>query len=336
MEHLYDYLSFLAKAVTVVLALLALAAGFMAIAMRRASGSDAGHLEIRFVNDRLRDMKRRFDATFMRRRDFRRLVKRETKAEQQRRKVEGEEDRARVFVLSFAGDLTASHVEDLRHEITAVLTAARPQDQVVVRIESAGGVVHGYGLAASQLKRIRERGLKLVAAIDKVAASGGYMMASVADRVIAAPFALLGSIGVIAQVPNVHRLLKRHDIDVEVLTAGQYKRTLTVLGENTDAARQKFQQELDDVHALFQELVAANRPGVDIALVATGESWYGTRALERRLVDELATSDEYLTRMCETHDVYEVRWIAPKKGLERWLSRLTTALASTIPGIRWS
>src|SRR5262249_34421483 len=147
-----------------------------------------------------------------------------------------------------------------------------------------------YGLAASQLKRVRERGLKLVAAIDKVAASGGYMMASVADHIVAAPFALVGSIGVIAQVPNVHRLLKRHDVDVEVLTAGQYKRTLTVLGENTDAARQKFQQELDDVHALFQELVATNRPGIDIAGVATGESWYGTRALERRLVDELATS----------------------------------------------
>ena len=335
MEHLYDYLSFLAKAATVVLALLALAAGVMALAMRRASGGDEGHLEIRRLNDRLRDMKQRFDAAFMRRRDFRRLLKREAKAEE-RRKAEGEAERARVFVLSFAGDVIASHVEDLRHEITAVLTAARPQDQVVVRIESAGGVVHGYGLAASQLKRVRERGLKLVAAIDKVAASGGYMMASVANHVIAAPFALVGSIGVIAQVPNVHRLLKRHDVDVEVLTAGQYKRTLTVLGENTDAARQKFQQEIDDVHVLFQELVATNRPSVDLATVATGESWYGTRALERRLVDELATSDEYLLRACETHDVYEVRWIQPKKGLERWISRLTNALASSLPGLRWS
>jgi len=239
-------------------------------------------------------------------------------------------------VLSFAGDLTASRVDELRHEITAVLTTARPQDRVVVRIESAGGVVHGYGLAASQLKRVRERGLELVAAIDKVAASGGYMMASVADRIVAAPFALVGSIGVIAQVPNVHRLLKRHDVDVEVLTAGQYKRTLTVLGENTEAGRAKFQQELDDVHALFQELVVDNRPSVDIASVATGESWYGKRALERRLVDELATSDEYLTRACETHDVYEVRWIEQKKTFERWLARLTAALAAAIPGIRWS
>ena len=134
----------------------------------------------------------------------------------------------------------------------------------------------------------------------------------------------------------MHRLLKRHDVDVEVLTAGQYKRTLTVLGENTDAGRAKFQQELDDVHALFQELIVANRPSVDIAAVATGESWYGRRALDRRLVDELATSDEYLTRACETHDVYEVRWIEQKKGLERWLSRMATALDAAFPGIRWS
>jgi len=335
MEHLYDYLSFLAKAVTVVLALLALGAGVAALALRRTSGGEVGRLEIRYLNDRLREMKRAFDETFLARREFKRLVKAEQKAEQQR-KAEGAEARARVFALAFTGDLTASHVDDLRHEVTAVLTAARAQDQVVVRIESAGGVVHGYGLAASQLNRVRERGLRLVAAIDKVAASGGYMMASVADHIVAAPFALVGSIGVIAQVPNVHRLLKRHDVDVEVLTAGQFKRTLTVLGENTDAGRAKFQQELDDVHALFQELVAAHRPSVDIATVATGESWYGKRALDRHLIDELATSDEYLTRACETHDVYEVRWIEPKKGLERWLSRLATALGAAISGIRWS
>ena len=335
MEHLYDYLSFLAKVVTVVVALFALVAGLAALAWRRRTGGEAGHLEIRFMNHRLREMKRGFDETFLRRRDFKRLVKSETKAEEQRKATRAD-GRARIFVLSFAGDLTASRVDELRHEITAVLTTARPQDRVVVRIESAGGVVHGYGLAAAQLKRVRERGLELVAAIDKVAASGGYMMASVADRIVAAPFALVGSIGVIAQVPNVHRLLKRHDVDVEVLTAGQYKRTLTVLGENTDAGRAKFQQELDDVHALFQELVVANRPSVDIASVATGESWYGKRALERRLVDELATSDEYLTRACETHDVYEVRWIEQKKTFERWLARLTAALAAAIPGIRWS
>ena len=231
----------------------------------------------------------------------------------------------RVFVLSFNGDMEASAVESLRREITAVLGVAGDSDEVVVRVESAGGMVHGYGLAASQLARIRRQGVRLTVAVDKVAASGGYLMAAVADRILAAPFAVLGSIGVVAQIPNVHRLLKKHDVDVEVLTAGRFKRTLDVLGENTEVGREKFREELEDVHALFQEYVGNWRPALDLDTVSTGEAWYGQRALDRALVDELVTSDEYLARACNDADVYEVAWVVPKRPIDKLLSQAAAA-----------
>ena len=235
--------------------------------------------------------------------------------------------RRRVFVLSFNGDIAASAVDNLRIEISAVLGAANDGDEVVVRVESAGGTVHGYGLGASQLARVRGRGVALTVAVDKVAASGGYLMAAVADRILAAPFAVVGSIGVLAQVPNVHRLLKKHDVDVEVLTAGRFKRTLDVFGENTDEGREKLRDELADVHALFQEYVGSWRPKVDLEQVATGEAWYGQRALDRALVDELITSDEYLARACEDADVFEVSWVQPKRPIDRLLGQAAEAAA---------
>ena len=236
----------------------------------------------------------------------------------------------RVFVLNFNGDIAASAVDALRLEISAVLGAANDGDEVVVRVESAGGTVHGYGLGASQLARVRGRGIALTVAVDKVAASGGYLMAAVADRILAAPFAVIGSIGVLAQVPNVHRLLKKHDVDVEVLTAGRFKRTLDVFGENTEEGREKLRQELEDVHALFQEYVAAWRPKVDLEKVATGEAWYGQRALDHALVDELVTSDEYLARACDGADVFEVTWTQPKRPIERLLGQAAEAAGGTL------
>ena len=214
----------------------------------------------------------------------------------------------------------------MRLEVSAVLTMATAADEVVVCIESPGGMVHSYGLAASQLTRIRNKGIPLTTVVDMVAASGGYLMAAVANRVLAAPFALVGSIGVVAQVPNVHRLLKKNDVDVEVLTAGKYKRTLTVLGENTEEGRQKFVEELEDVHALFQEFVAENRPALDLDVVATGEAWYGKRALDLGLVDELSTSDEYLMNRCEQGEVFEVKWVEHKKPIDKLLGKVGTLL----------
>ena len=332
MEHLYDYLEFLAKAATIVVAIVAVVVAATSLGLRRGS-SEGGHLEVRKFNDRLDDMNRTLRQAFLTAPAFKKSIKQEDRARKKASK-EGE-DRRRVYVLDFDGDLQASKVNHLRHEITAVLTSARTQDEVLVRIESPGGMVHGYGLAASQLERVRQNKIRLVTAVDKVAASGGYLMASVSDHIIAAPFALVGSIGVVAQIPNVHRLLKKHDVDVEVLTAGKYKRTLTIFGENTEQGRAKFVEELEDVHALFQEFVQANRPQVSLDEIATGEAWYGRRALEHRLIDQLSTSDAYLTNACHDADVYEVRWVEHKKPIERLLSQFVDAARSTLARLGW-
>lgn len=334
MEHLYDYLEFLAKAATVVIAIVAVIVVATSLGLRRGS-SEGGHLEVRKFNDRLDDMNRALREAYLAVPAFKKSIKDEDRARKKASKGKTDEDRRRIYVLDFDGDLQASKVDHLRHEITAVLTSARTQDEVLVRIESPGGMVHGYGLAASQLERVRQNKIRLVTAVDKVAASGGYLMASVSDHIIAAPFALVGSIGVVAQIPNVHRLLKKHDVDVEVLTAGKYKRTLTIFGENTDQGRAKFVEELEDVHALFQEFVQANRPQVSLDEIATGEAWYGRRALEHRLVDELSTSDAYITNACNDADVYEVRWVEHKKPIERLLAQFADAARSTLARFGW-
>ena len=331
MEYIYDYLSFLAQAITIVVALLVILSALTALGARRHQVG-TGHLEISKLNDRLDALKERIDEVVLPPQAFKKARKQAAKtakkeAKQASKQVASDEPPGkRVFVLSFEGDLQASKVVQLRHEINAILMHAAKTDEIVVRVESPGGMVHGYGLAASQLHRIRERGLHLVVAVDKVAASGGYLMAAVANKVIAAPFALVGSIGVVAQIPNVHRLLKKNDIDFEVITAGQYKRTMTVFGENTEEGRQKFTEELEDVHALFQEFVHDNRPSVDLAKVATGEAWYGQRAIDLNLVDEIATSDAYLMQKCEDADVFEIRWVEQKKPLERVLGQIENGI----------
>ena len=361
MDYVYEYLIFLAQAVTVVAAILVVLSAFASMAAKRRSMAE-GHLEVFRLNDHFDNLKQSIEQALLPPAEFRKAAKATAKKKKQERKKARKEARAerpekgpekgsekgsekesgegedeqqtdaggnqaeqpardappgRVFVINFKGDLQASHVNQLRHEINAILAQAQEGDEVVARVESPGGLVHGYGLAASQLLRIRERNLNLIVAVDKVAASGGYLMAAVANRVIAAPFAVVGSIGVVAQIPNVHRLLKKKDVDVEVLTAGKYKRTLTVFGENTEEGRQKFLDDMEDLHALFQEFLADKRPGLDLEQVATGESWYGQRALDLNLVDEIQTSDEYLMNRCAETDVFEIRWREPQKPLEK-------------------
>ena len=243
------------------------------------------------------------------------LRKSEHKAAKQAKKAGAQ--KSRVYVLDFDGDIKASATEHLRNEITALLSLATPKDEVVLRLESGGGMVHSYGLAASQLARIRQAGVPLTVCVDKIAASGGYMMACIGERILSAPFAILGSIGVVAQLPNVHRLLKKHDIDFEVLTAGEYKRTLTVFGENTDKGREKFQEDLESTHELFKGFVAHYRPKLAIEEIATGEVWLGQAALGRKLVDELKTSDEYLAERAREADVYHLQYVQKKSVQER-------------------
>lgn len=228
-----------------------------------------------------------------------------------------EEKKSRLFVLDFNGDVQASAVNALRREITAVLSLAKPEDEVLLKLESPGGVVHGYGLAASQLQRLRDRNIPLTVAVDKVAASGGYMMACVANKIISAPFAIIGSVGVVAQVPNIHRLLKKHDIDVDVMTAGEFKRTVTLVGENTEKGKQKFQQELEETHELFKTFVSKNRPQLEIEKVATGEHWFGTQALELQLVDEIKTSDDVILDAVKSKEVIELKYREKKNLTQR-------------------
>jgi serine protease SohB len=229
------------------------------------------------------------------------------------------DEKGRIFVLDFDGDVEASAVENLREEISAIVSAANEGDKVLLRLESPGGMVHAYGLAASQLTRIKDAELELIIAVDQVAASGGYMMACVADKVLAAPFAVIGSIGVVAEIPNFHRLLKHNKVDYETHTAGEYKRTLTMFSENTDAARKKFKQELEETHDLFKHFITQNRPALEIEKVATGEHWYGTQALELGLIDAIQTSDDYILQAANDNEIFQVTFEV-KKPLSQRLS----------------
>jgi len=236
-------------------------------------------------------------------------------------------DKQRIFVIDFKGDIRASATASLREEVSAILAAARDDDQVLVRLENSGGMVHEHGLAASQLLRLKTRGLQLVVAVDKVAASGGYLMACVADRILAAPFAIVGSIGVIAQLPNFHRLLEDKGIDFEQVMAGKFKRTLTVFGENTEEGREKLKEELEEVHRLFKHEIGAHRPQVDLDRVATGEHWYGVKALELALVDEVTTSDDYLLNASADCDIYCIAYKRRRTLPERFLAGAETLLS---------
>ncbi len=246
--------------------------------------------------------------------------KQKAKAEKEKRK-KGEnlenERKPHLFVLSFKGDISASETTALREEVSAIIAVAKPEDEVLLRLESPGGVVHGYGLAASQLARLKQHQIKLTVAVDKVAASGGYMMACVADKIIAAPFAIIGSVGVVAQVPNIHRLLKKHDVDVDVMTAGEYKRTVTLLGENTEKGKEKFQQELNETHQLFKQFVAQHRPQIDVEQIATGEHWFGQQALGLNLVDEIATSDDLILQAIKDKLVLSVKYTMKKSLVQK-------------------
>lgn len=212
-----------------------------------------------------------------------------------------------LFVVDFQGDIKASAVEHLREEITSILSIAKKEDQVVVKVESPGGMVHSYGLAASQLQRIREAQIPLTICVDKIAASGGYMMASIAEKVVAAPFAIIGSIGVIASLPNFNKILKKNDVDYLEITAGEYKRTLTPLGEITETGMKKFKAQIEEVHELFKNHVKTQRPHVDIDQVATGEYWYGQQAKDLKLVDEIGTSDDLIIKAMDHYKIFSIK-----------------------------
>lgn len=319
-QFFLDYGLFLLKAITVVLAFIAVI-GFAAAQSRRGS---ADGLEVQNLNRKYRDLAHELRQAVLGKDDARK----EQKAEKKRRKAQekASSGRPRSFVIDFKGDLKASAVPSLREEVSAVLDVATPDDQVVVRLENYGGVVHEHGLAASQLARVRASGIPLFVCVDKVAASGGYLMACVADRIFAAPFAILGSIGVLAQLPNFNRLLDEKGIDFEQISAGKYKRTVTMFGKNSDEDRAKLKEELEDVHALFKNTVANYRPDLDLDAVATGEHWYGTRALELKLADEIRTSDELLHDLAANRDLFQVTYKVKQPLQKRLMANIDSAL----------
>ncbi|MFV0597138.1 protease SohB [Shewanella sp.] len=311
MEFLYEYGMFLAKAVTIVVALVAVIIVVLASTVKHKS--DKGELRITNLSEELEELKHSLKEELLTKKQFKAYEKQLKADEKAKEKAAEEDSKGKVFVIDFKGSIDAAEVASLREEISAILTIAEKGDEVVVNVESGGGMVHGYGLASSQLDRLRQAEIPLTICVDKVAASGGYMMACVANKVYAAPFAIVGSIGVVAQLPNFNRLLKKHEIDYEQHTAGDFKRTLTVFGENTDEGRQKFQQELEETHVLFKAFVSKYRPQLDLAKVATGEHWYGQQAIELGLIDAVSTSDDVLMQLAGERTVYKLRYQVRKK-----------------------
>lgn len=329
-EFLFQYGLFLAKTLTIVIAAVFFV-GAAAAASRKARAP--GGLSVQSLNERYHDMVDTLRKAVLPKKAFKTEHKARKAQQKARAKETGDSGRPRTFVVDFRGDIKATAVAGLRNEISAVLSMADEQDEVLLRLENYGGMVHEHGLAAAQLARVREHRIPLIVAVDKAAASGGYLMACIADKIVAAPFAIIGSIGVLAQIPNFHGLLKEHGIKVEQLKAGRYKRTVTMFGENTDEDREKLREELEDVHVLFRQLVAEYRPDLDLERVATGEHWYGKRALELALVDEIGTSDDYLVARVDERDVYHVSWKGRMKFAEKVAAAVEDSGAAAVRGL---
>ncbi len=311
MEFLSQWGLFLLDTITIVVSILIVIAGIFAIAAKN-KGVDRGKLTIKKINDQ-------FDKTIETihhetlDKDQLKQFKKHTKKSQKLNKKNSLTSKNKLFIIDFVGDIKASAVDALRECVTAVILAAQPSDHVLVRLESPGGMVPGYGLAASQLQRLRDAQITLTIAVDKIAASGGYMMACIANTIICAPFAILGSIGVVYQLPNFNRLLKKKEIEFEQITAGEYKRTLTMFGENTKQDRLKVQQEINSMQDLFKHHVASHRPQLNIDTVATGEHWYGTQAISLHLVDKLQTSDDFILKSKDTYDLFHLEYRTKEK-----------------------
>lgn len=324
LEFLLDYGLFLAKIVTFVVAVIALIIGIKTLGGKGANSS--GELKVTDLCEKIDNTISQLEAHIHDEAYLKARHKSEAKAEKEKLKQEAKQAKKaaksgeltsqrkpHLFVLDFNGSIDAKEVSSLREEITAILSVAKSDDEVLLRLETGGGMVHGYGLASSQLDRLKKANIPLTISVDKVAASGGYMMACVADKIVSAPFAIVGSIGVIAQIPNFHKVLKKNDIEFEQLTAGEYKRTLTMFGENSDKAREKFKLELEETHVLFKDFIHEHRPDLDLEKVATGEHWFGSKALELGLVDEIKTSDDLIVEATKEKAVLALHYVKKKK-----------------------
>jgi serine protease SohB len=314
MEALQHLGIFTAQTLVIVLAIAAI---LVLIAVLAAKSHEKPEIEVEILNKKFKLYDKVLRAATAGKGELKEQLKEQKKQAKLEKKAKKHEHEKKIYVLDFDGDIRASAVEHLRREVTAVLRVATPNDEVVVRLESPGGVVHGYGLAASQLLRLREKSIPLTVCIDKVAASGGYMMSCTANRILAAPFAIVGSIGVVAQVPNFHKVLRKHDVEYKEYTAGEFKRTVSVFGEITPKGEEKFREQLEATHYLFKNWVKEHRPQLDIDRVATGEYWYGLQAVNLGLVDAIRTSDDYLLSQSDTNQIVKVSIIKKQKLAEK-------------------
>ncbi len=343
MEYLIEYLLFLAKVATLVVAFIVILGTLVSVATRnKHSAGGKGAITIVRLNDEIDDMRDAMKKVIY----DKSMFKLEQKQEKKRHKEEERERKQkaktvaadasadnikkRVYLIDFDGDIAATEVDSLREEVTAVLSMATPRDEVLVRLESPGGMVHAYGLASSQLARIKSHNIPLTICVDKVAASGGYMMACLADRLVAAPFAILGSIGVLVQLPNFNRLLHKHEVDYETISAGEFKTTLTTFGEITQKGRDKVKEDVEEMHTLFKNWVKQHRPVVDIDQIATGETWVGIQAKDKNMVDEVMTSDECIVNACEEADVYAVSYNIRKSIGDKLGAAIHNAVDKTV------
>jgi len=311
LDILLQLVLFGAKTVIIFILIAAILILFFVLASKGKGSKDK--LSIKHLNKKYSDHANEVHAEILTKKEFKSLTKRKLADE----KHKSQETKPTFFLLNFLGDMKASGVTRLSQEISTVLSVIKPGDEVIVRIESAGGFVHGYGLAAAELMRLRQRQIPLTITVDKIAASGGYLMACVGNKILAAPFSIIGSIGVLVQMPNFNRVLKENQVDFIQLTAGEYKRTVTMFGENTEAGKEKLKQEIEAVHQLFKNLIKENRPQVDVQKVATGEHWMGQQALTLNLVDEIKTSEDYLFERCEHANIYEICYETKKSFLNK-------------------
>lgn len=316
MEFLMEYGLFLAKIFTLLIFLAIIIAMIAGSIMRSRDPGMRIKLKAVHLNKRMQGIEKQLQNIIMPQKEFKSLLKLEKKQNKKDKKKK-QKDKLNVYVINFIGDMKASDVKSLTDTISLILKVSKPKEEVVLRLESGGGYVHSYGLAAAQLLRLREHKLNLTVCVDKVAASGGYLMAAMADKICAAPFAILGSIGVVGVVPNINKLLKKGNIDVEYHTSGQYKRTLTVVGQNDSKGRKKFQQDLQQTHKLFKDIIKKYRPSLPMAKVSTGEIWYGNDAIKMKLADEIITAEEYLFLKTGKADLYEVAVKEKKNMAER-------------------
>lgn len=310
MEFLAQYGLFLAQVLTVVIAILVTFIGIYSISNTKSEHSN--QITIKHINKQLQETKELIYSKI--------LSKEEIKAQKKEKKSKTS-TKTRLFVLDFSGDIQASAVSQLRQEITAIILIAKPGDEVLLRLQSGGGLVPHYGLASAQLARLKQHNIPLTISIDKIAASGGYMMACIANNIIAAPFAIVGSIGVIAEFPNFNKWLKKHDIEVEHHHIGDYKRTLTMFGENTEEDRDNFIKELQEVHILFKAHIQNFRNQIDIDTVANGKFWFATQALEHKLIDKIQTSDDFLLTQLDKFELYQLHYQRKKSLLEKLLKK---------------